>query len=136
MRGYFEDEENNVQRSIAIKKLKKLLGKSFTCDINPNAPTREERDKAEVELRAANAAQGSLGAQAEARRRAILGADAEYQRLTADYVEARSRSAELSSITFSYKIRVRSSNGLFSSVLAEGDSWEQVIDKLTKKQAS
>jgi hypothetical protein len=136
MRGYFEDEENNVQRSIAIKKLKKLLGKSFTYDINPNAPTREERDKARVEQRAANAEQGSLGVQAEARRRAILGADAEYQRLTADYVEARCRSAELSSIILSYKIRVRSSNGLFSSVLAEGDSWEQIIDKLTKKQAS
>lgn len=63
-----------MERSIAIKKLRKLLGKSLAYRIDPNAPTREER--------------------------------------------------------------VGSSDGFFFTVLAQGDSWEHVVEKLTKKKAS
>lgn len=125
-----------MERSIANKKLRRLLGKSLAYRIDPNAPTREGRDGAKAELRAATAKHGSVNKQLLARRSAILGADAEYQRLTADYAETRNRVAKLNSITASYKIKVGLSDGFFFTVRAEGDSWEQVIEQLTTKQAS
>jgi len=51
-------------------------------------------------------------------------------------VETKNRVAKLNSMTASYKIRVDLSDGFFFTVLAQGGSREQVIEKLTKKQAS
>lgn len=122
-----------MERATAIKKLTKLLGKSVAYQIDPKAPSREERDEAHAELPAANAKSASLLKQLEARRSAILEADAEYRRLTVDYKEAKERNRRLLSITHKYKITVGVSNSLFFKVHAQGDSWEQVIEKLTKR---
>ncbi len=133
MRGLFEDVEHNVERSIAIKKLRKLLGNSLAYRIDPNAPTAEERDEAKAELPAANAKKGLLGKQLEARRNAILEADAEYQRPSADYAETKYRVTDLELMANKYKITVGVSDSLLFTVRAQGDSWEQVIQELTKK---
>ncbi len=122
-----------MERSVAINKLGKLLGKSLGYRMDPKAPTQEERDAAREELRAANETKKSLNERMDARRLEILQADPEYQRLKADCSEARKRCDALCSITAHYKITVGTSNGLFFHVRAQGDSWEQVIEKLTEK---
>ena len=73
----YGNEEQNVELSIAIKKLRKLLGKSLAYRIDPNAPTSEERDEAKAALPAATAEHRSVNKQVQARHSAILGADAE-----------------------------------------------------------
>lgn len=125
-----------MERSIAIKKLGKLLGKSLGYRVDPKAPLQEERDAARAELRSANEAKKSLDEQRIARSREILQGDAEYQRLKAAYNDATKRCDALFSIANRYKITVGTSNSLFFTVHAQGDSWEQVIGKLTEKQAA
>lgn len=122
-----------MNRATAMKKLTKLLGKSVGYQIDPKAPSCEERDKAHAELPAARAKSVSLLKQLEARRSAILEADAEHRRLTADYKEVRERIGRLLSVTQKYKITVGVSNSLLFTIRAQGDSWEQVIEKLTEK---
>lgn len=119
-----------MERAIAIKKLGALLGKSLGYRIDQNAPTREERAAAQTELTAAVAERQKLKEQKDERYRAILAADAEYQRLHTEHEAARKRTDRLFSITRHYKITVGVSTSMFFHVKAEGDSWEEIIDKL------
>lgn len=119
-----------MEQSVAIKKLRKLLGKSLGYQVDPKAPDQEQRDAARAELPVANEAKKFLNERMIARSREILQADSEYQRLKADYEEARKRSEELFSITMHYKITVGTTNGMFFHVRAQGDNWEQAINKL------
>lgn len=68
----------------------------------------------------------------DARKKAILDADPEYQKLKADYAAADKRCGSLTAITCRYKFTVGTTGELFFHVKAQGDSWEEVIDKLTK----
>ena len=122
-----------MERAIAIKKLGKLLGKSLGYRVDPKAPNQEERDDAKAKLPNAIALREALGEQMEARRLAILRADAEYQQLKAAHEGAKKLCNELFSITCHYKITVGISGSLFFTVRAQGDTWEQVINKLTEK---
>jgi len=47
-----------MERTIAIKKLGKMLGKSFGYRVDPRAPSREEREEATRRLPVLTAAQG------------------------------------------------------------------------------
>lgn len=123
-----------MERSVAIKKLGQLLGKKLGYRVAANAPTKEEREAARAELVLARAEHNRLKDQREARYQAILAADPEYQSIKAACSKARERSGKLSGITCHYKITVGTSEGMFFMVKAEGDSWEEIIDKLTKKQ--
>jgi hypothetical protein len=70
----------------------------------------------------------------QARIAAILAADAEYQVFKADHEAAKKLVERLGSTMRRHKITVGTSNGLFFSIKAEGDSWEDVLDKLTAKK--
>ena len=122
-----------MERSVAIKKLGKLLGKSLGYRIDDKAPTREERAAAKIELTAAIEVRNGLKEKRDERYRAILAADAEYQSLHASHRAASERVDRISSMTRHYKITVGVSNSMFFHVKAEGDSWEEVIDKLQPK---
>jgi len=124
-----------MERSVAIKKLSKLLGKDLSWQVNDKAPTREERAAAKAKLPTALEERKKLEARREERRKAILAADAEWQALHAAYEIASERTGKLSSITRSYKITVGTSDGPFFCVEAEGDSWEEIIDKVTRTGA-
>lgn len=126
-----------MERAVAIKKLGKILGKSLGYRINPKAPTQDEREAARLELPAAIKERNELNERRDARRRAILEADEEFQLLMTSYSAARDRVDRLSSVTRHHKITVGISSGMFFHVKAEGDSWEEIIDKLaTAKQAA
>ena len=124
-----------MERTIAVKKLGKLLGKSMGYRIDSKAASRDEREAARAELKLALEARSKLEEEKNQRRRAILEADAEYQRLDAAHKEARVRVDKLSSITRHHKITVGISNSMFFHVKAEGDSWEEVIDKLQQEKS-
>jgi hypothetical protein len=137
MRGLFENMERKMERTVAIKKLGNILGKGFGYRVDPKAPDQEERDAARIELKAANAEREDIKSKLEARRKAILEADAEFQSLQAAYTAARQHADKLMSRSYHYKITVGNTvGGMFFSVKAQGDSWEDVIGKLTEKQAA
>ncbi len=122
-----------MERSAAIKKLGKILGKSLGYRVDPKAPDQEGRDEAMAKLRDARPLREALNSQMEARRRAILQADPEYQQLKASHAAAQRICEELAAITGHYRITVGTTSSMFFHVKAQGDSWEQVINKLTEK---
>jgi hypothetical protein len=122
-----------MERIVAVQKLGKILGKSMGYRIDPKAPSPEERTAAQLELPAAVKLQIKIKAQRDERYRAILAADVEYQELQTAYATARNDVARRSSITRHYKITVGISSSMFFHIKAEGDSWEEVIDKLQAK---
>lgn len=126
-----------MERSIAIKKLGALLGKSLGYRVDSKAPDEDERTEARAKLKSASAERDTLGKQREARLQEILQADAQYQRLKAAHAGAKKRCDELFSISHHYRFTVGVSNGMFFHVKAQGDSWEEVIAMVAKeKQAA
>jgi hypothetical protein len=122
-----------MERAIAVKKLGKLLGKHLGYRINPKAPSQEEREAAKAQMALAVEERNKLKELRDARFRAILDADQEYQSLHAAHKAAYEHVHELSSIMLTHKITVGVSNSMFFHVKAEGDSWEDVIAKLEKR---
>jgi len=127
-----------MERIVAIKKLGKLLGKGFGYRIDREAPTPEERAAAKAALGEAVAERNKLQAQRDERYRAILAADGEYQSLRVSAKIASDKVSNLQGTTYRHKFTVGTSaaGGLFFHVAAEGDSWEEVIDKVSKKQTA
>ncbi len=135
-RGLFEIVETTMERSVAIKKLTKLLGKSLGYRVDPKAPDQDDRDEARAKLKIANAERDELDKQRKARFEQILQADAEYQRLKAAHGEARKRCDELLSISSHYRFTAGVMNSMFFMVKAQGDSWEEVIAKIEKERVA
>ena len=123
-----------MERAVAIKKLGKILGKSLGYRVDPKAPDQDERNEAREELRIALVHREAFKKEREARREKILQADAEYQRLKAEHVEATQRCEKLSATMRHYRFTVGTSNSMFFSIKAQGDSWEEVITKLSEKE--
>jgi hypothetical protein len=120
-----------MERAVALKRLGKLLGKSLGYRVDGNAPTREERAAAREALTLAIANRTARKDAKEARYRAILAADAEYQSLLAAANAASEEVSRLGSITRHYKITVGTTSSMFFHVRAEGDTWEEIISKLS-----
>lgn len=125
-----------MERTIALKKLERLLGKKLAWRINPNAPDLEARAAAKAALPDARAERDTLKEQRDARQRAILEADAEYQALRAAAKAAAENVETLSGTTRHYRITVGLNLGWAFEVKAEGDSWEEVIGKLTPERVA
>jgi len=122
-----------MQRAVAIKKLAGMLGKTMGYRVDPDAPTAEERAEAHQQMPALNAAKAEAEKAMRERRAAILAADPLYQELTAAYMEARERSARMYGLTHRFKFTVGKSSSLFFHVMAQGDSWEEVIEIVRRK---
>lgn len=125
-----------MERTVALKKLQGLLGKKMGWRINPKAPSSEDRQAAREAMTPAIAERNTLKEQCDARHRALLEGDAEYQRLNAARKAASENVERLSSVTRHFKITVGTSEGMFFMVKAEGDSWEEVLGKITAKKVA
>ncbi len=123
-----------MERTVAIKKLGKILGKSLGYRVDPKAPDQDDRDEAQAKLRDAVPRRKALEEELAARRTAVLEADAEYRRIGAEYRQAKKDCDELFSIAHHYRFTAGTSNGMFFHIKAQGDSWEEVLAKLTEKQ--
>lgn len=125
-----------MERTAAIKKLGKMLGKSLGYRVDPRAPTSEERAEARRQLPALNEARQQAEKAMTDRRQAILAADQPYQDLVAAWTEAKQKASATASVLHHFKFTVGTSNGMFFHVKAQGDSWEDVIAKLNTKDAA
>lgn len=125
-----------MERVVAIKKLGKILGKSLGYRVDPKAPTREEREEARRRLPDLTAAKQQAEKAMIERRQAVLAADTLYQELVAAHKAARERADRTFSITHHFRITVGTTSSLFFHVKAQGDSWEEVINELSLKQAA
>lgn len=125
-----------MDRATALNKLRKRFGKNFGYRVDPNAPKQEDRDAARAALGPACKERDALVQRLEERRKAILQADAEYQQLLEQSRAARKAVDKLGSITRHHKITIGETvmGGLYFSVHAEGDSWEQIFEKLDAKK--
>ena len=122
-----------MERAVALSKLGKILGKSLGYRVDPKAPDQEGRDEARAKLKGAQAVREALGKQKNDRMRELLQGDAEFMRLKAEYDAAGKTCTELYSMTSHYRFTVGISSSMFFHVKAQGDSWEEVIGKLTEK---
>jgi len=111
-----------------------MLGKSFGYQIDGDAPSSDERLAAKEALTEANTEQQRLADACKARRELILGADAEYQKLSAEWSAARKHADELRGTSYRFKYQVGTADKLFFRVEASGDSWEDVIKKVEAKK--
>ena len=126
-----------MERSVAIKKLGKLLGKRLGYRVDRDAPDAETRAAVRQQLPGLRAAERQVEAAMDARRAALLAADPEYQALAEAFKLARAgRRAAAAVATSRYRITVGISGAVFFHVKAQGDSWEDVIAKLTADRRS
>ena len=125
-----------MERAVAIKKLTKILGKSLGYRVDPKAPDQDDRDEAKAQLTVARPECEALKKQLEERRAAVLLADTEYQYLKKMHAEAKEHCDKLFSLTMHYRFMAGTSNGVFFTIRAQGDSWEEVIAKLTKERVT
>ena len=123
-----------MERAVAIKKLGKILGKSLGYRVDPKAPDQDDRDVARAMMRNIAPKRDALRAAVEARCKALLQADAEYQRLKAELADATKTYADFAEITNHYRFTVGTTSSMFFTVKAQGDSWEDVIAKLSEKE--
>lgn len=125
-----------MERAVAIKKLGALLGKKLGYRVDNKAPSPDERAEAKAILPAANEARRLIEKELNERRRAILAADQEYQRLLAEHEAAKKHADQLASLLHHFKITVGVTNSMFFHIRAQGDSWEEVIQKVSTPRAS
>lgn len=123
-----------MRREDAIKKLSKLLGKNLGYRVDPKAPDQDERDEAREQLKPLVSERDVLRELVRQRCNALLAADAEYQRLKADLAATSKACDEVSSKLHHYRFTVGVSTSLIFRVMAQGDSWEEVIAKLQKER--
>lgn len=123
-----------MERAVAVKKLAKLLGKDFAYEVKSDAPDRERREQARTELELVLRRRERASKLVEARREQILAADGEYQSLLKDWKQAREAANKLQGVLHHFKITVGTANKLFFHVKAQGDSWEEVIHKVSEER--
>jgi len=123
-----------MDRAVALKQLGKLLGKSFGYRVDPSAPTAEERETARAALIAASAKAKALLEQKEARIKALLDADAEYQQIKTAHEAAKKERNHIAGECHRHKFTVGMSSELFFHIKAQGDSWEEVIAKVKARE--
>lgn len=122
-----------MERSVALKKLQKIFGKKLRYRVDSSALSPDEREALKPEVDAAHAEHEALKKAREDRFQAILAGDAEYQRLKVESEAARKRLSKLHYDAHRRKIEVLTFEGFFNHVRASGDSWEEVIEKVSKK---
>lgn len=122
-----------MERSVALKKLGKLLGKSLGYRVDPKAPDQEQRDEARAKLRVEVEKKKLLDKQKVDRMTFLLTSDPEFQRLKTEYAAQSKVCSDLQSITMHYRFTVGTMGSMFFSVKAQGDSWEEVIKKIENR---
>lgn len=123
-----------MERAVALKKLRKILGGKFGYRFDPRAPDTDERNAAREEAKALSEHCKAAEAARDARRDALLAADDEYQRLKETAQALRDAKETAWSVAHHYRVTVGTSSGMFFHVRAQGSSWEDVIKQLETKR--
>jgi len=117
----------------ALTKLRKLLGPKagIQDDKRPSSP--ELREAAAIERRAAKERKGTCEELLNARRKEILAADVEYQRLRAEFDVARI-ALEKAPWPHYYRYTAGTVSSLFFSVRCQADTLAELVAEVEKKQ--
>lgn len=125
-----------MDKATAVRKLHKIIGKGFGYQLNPKALDKDGREAAKAELKTANAEKDRASAALEARRQELLAGDQDYQAKLVAYRAARKHAEKLSSQSYACRITVGTTDRVggfgFFHVKADGDNWQEVLDKVTK----
>lgn len=119
----------------AIAKLSKLIGPTFGYRVDPKAPDAEQREALHAAWAEAKARRDAAAEVRDARRAEVLRADAEYQRLKGEAAAAEAALERAGAGRWHYRVSVGRCSKLFFSVVAEGDNWQEVVDKATNNAA-
>jgi hypothetical protein len=120
-----------MNKTQAIAAMLKLVGKRVNYRYDESAPKAEEREELHAKLPALQAARDATRTAMDQRIKDLLAGDAEYQRLRAEAAAARKAAADASSRARHYRVTIGdSSDGFCNLILAEGDNWQDAIDKL------
>jgi hypothetical protein len=117
-----------MKMSTALTALRKLLGPKAAIRDNRRPSSPEQRDAADAARRATALKRAAALAAVEARKEAVLSADAEYQRLRQEFHAARAAHESLPHAEYRYVCGVASA--LFFTVKAEADNLEELIEKV------
>lgn len=121
-----------MDQTQAIAKLKNIIGPKFGYRVDKKAPCADERERRHAEAKRLRAEMRAADEARIARMNAVLAADADYQMLKAQHQEAK-RSHEAVPSWHSKRITVGRVGSMFFSVVADGDNWEEVVEKAMKQ---
>ena len=123
-----------MNKTQALRVLRKQLGKDFGYREDYNALLSEERAKARTAYLLARTNRDTAQAAAHARRVELLDNDEEYQRLARKAASIGRQCEQLRRAHIARRITVGLSHSLFFEVKAEGDNWLEVVDKINAAQ--
>jgi hypothetical protein len=109
------------------KRLKKLYGDKAGWRVAESALRQEERASVLAALPAKREEKRRISEAMEARRKALLNADAEYAALRAQYEAVRAECDYDSGIVLSHRITVGKNLGWAFEVTGHGDNWAEAI---------
>ena len=119
-----------MNQAQALAKLRKVIGPKLGYRIDPKAPSAEQREEARTKLRDARERRDAVEAAMKARREELL-RDPTYQELRKQYQSLDEECSLHSSRSYKKRITVGVAGGMFFSVRAEGDNWDEVVAKAT-----
>lgn len=121
-----------MNQTQALSTLKRLVGPKLGYRVDNKAPGAEEREQLITRKRETAARVRAILEALDARRQAVLAADAEYQRLRAEHQAAKSLHEAIPS-PYHKRITVGRVGSLFFSVIADGDNWAEVVEATKAK---
>ncbi len=123
-----------MNQTQAIAKLAKLLGPRMGYRLNKDAPSKEEREAAVLQVDELRPQVEEANHLVDARMQWLLKNDPTYQQLKAKHSELRKAYVNARGRSHHYRITVGTDDRLFFSVLAEGDNWQEVVEIVEAKK--
>lgn len=120
----------------ALKRARELLGKRAMLRVRKPYCTPEEREVAQAARRDLREAMNAAQAGRDARRRELLAADGEYQRLAQAAREAKDAFDVANAQSTSYAVSVGIDAGICFEIRAQGDTLADAIAKLEARVAA
>ena len=120
-----------MKQTTALAKLRRLLGNKLAYRVDGKAATADARSAAQQAARQLAGQRQAAQELLDQRRAAVLAADEEYQRLKQLVRSLSTEHARLRSIVLSSPITVGVMDHGFLNVKAVGDTWAEVVDKVT-----
>jgi hypothetical protein len=113
----------------AIAKLRKVIGQGIAWQYSRGALNAAGRDSEREKARALRTEEHALKEQLDALRAKLL-ADPEYVALRKRWSDTKDSADRASSLSYSKPIKVGRNGAMFFTVLADGDTWDEIVTKL------
>jgi hypothetical protein len=125
-----------MERSVALRRLRKILGKEFGYQVNESSIPREVREDEKPEFEAA--VKRREKAQTELTRMRTehmtkLEATDEYKAAQEELRQCREKASHLGARQMMRRFTVGTANRLFFHVDASADTWEEIFAELQRK---